>query len=44
MLLQSLFFIYKTVSQFFEILVFGQDIWRNVQYVREINLISLKLK
>ena len=33
-------FIYKTVSQFFEILIFSQDIWGNVHYVPEINLIS----
>ena len=26
--------------QFFEILIFSQDIWRNFHYVREINLIS----
>ena len=34
------FFIYETVSQFFEFLIFNQDIWGNVHYVREINLIS----
>ena len=28
------------VSQFFEILIFSQDIWDNVHYVHEINLIS----
>ena len=28
------------MSQFFEILIFSQDIWGNVHYVREINLIS----
>ena len=28
------------VSQFFEILIFSQDIWENVHYVPEINLIS----
>ena len=33
-------FICKTVSQFFEISIFSQDIWGNVQYVPEINLIS----
>ena len=33
-------FIYKTVSHFFEILIFSQDIWGNVRYVPEINLIS----
>ena len=33
-------FIYKTVSQFFEILIFSQDIWGNFHYVPEINLIS----
>ena len=30
----------STVSQFFEILIFSQDIWGNVHYVPEINLIS----
>ena len=30
---------YKTVSQFFQILIFSQDIWGNVHYVFEINLI-----
>ena len=34
------FFIYKTVSQIFEILIFNQDIWGSVHYVLEINLIS----
>ena len=28
-------FINKTVSQFFEILIFSQDIWGNVYYVPE---------
>ena len=28
------------MSQFFEILIFSQDAWRKVHYVREINLIS----
>ena len=28
------------VSQFFEILDFSQDVWENVHYVPEINLIS----
>ena len=28
------------LSQFFEILVFSQEIWGNVHYVPEINLIS----
>ena len=28
------------MSQFFEILVFSQDIWENVDYVHEIDLIS----
>ena len=32
---------YKIVPQFFEILIFSQDIWQNVHYVREINLIFL---
>ena len=36
-------FIYKTVSQFFEILIFSQDIWGNVNYVREINHIPKEL-
>ena len=34
MQLYSLFFIYKTISQFFEILISSQDIWGNVHYVR----------
>ena len=33
-------FIYKTVSRCFEVLIFNQDIWGNVHYVREDNLIS----
>ena len=33
-------FIYKSVSQFFEISIFSQDIWGNVHYVPEISLIS----
>ena len=33
-------FIYKTVSQFFKILIFSQDIWGNVHYVCDINFIS----
>ena len=33
-------FIYKTVSQFFEILIFSQDICGNVHYVPEIIFIS----
>ena len=33
-------FIYKTMFQFFEILSFSQDIWGNIHYVPEINLIS----
>ena len=33
-------FIYKTVSQFFENLIFSQDIWGNVHYVPKITLIS----
>ena len=40
MSLQLLLFIYKIVSQFFEILIFSQDIWGNIHYVPEINLIS----
>ena len=39
MLLLSLLFHLKN-SQFFEILIFSQDIWGNVHYVPEINLIS----
>ena len=35
-------FIYKNVSQFFEILIFRQDIWGNDHYVPESNLISYK--
>ena len=31
---------YETVSQFSEILIFSQDIWENVHYVPEVNLIS----
>ena len=33
-------FIYKIVSQFFEFLIFSQDIQGNVHYIPEINLIS----
>ena len=33
-------FIDKTMSQFFENLIFSQEIWENVNYVCEINLIS----
>ena len=33
-------FIYKTVSQTFEILIFSQDIQGNFHYIPEINLIS----
>ena len=33
-------FIYKTMSQFFEFLIFSQDIQGNVHYIPEINLIS----
>ena len=29
----------KTMSQFFEVLIFNQEIWGNVHYVCEINLI-----
>ena len=36
-------FIYKTVSQFFEILFFSQDVWGNVHNVCVINLIPKKL-
>ena len=39
MLLKSLLFIYKTVSKFFEILIFRQGIWGNVHCVCEIKLI-----
>ena len=38
-LLLSMIFIYKTMFQFFEILIFSQDIWENVHYVPKINLI-----
>ena len=30
--------IFKTVSQFFEILIFSQDIWENVHYFRDIKM------
>ena len=30
---------YKTMSHLFEILIFSQDIWGNVHYVRKIKLI-----
>ena len=30
-------FVYKSVSQFFEILIFSQNVWENVHYVPEIN-------
>ena len=40
MLFFECFFIYKTVSQISEILIFNQDIWGSVHYVLEINLIS----
>ena len=33
-------YICKTVFQFFEILIFSQDIWESTHYVPEINLIS----
>ena len=36
------YFIYKTVSQFFEILMFSQGIWGNAPYVHETNLISYR--
>ena len=39
-LLLSMIFIYKTMFQFFEILIFSQDIWGNVHYAPEMNLIS----
>ena len=32
--------VYKIMSQFFEILIFSHIIWGNVNYAREINLIS----
>ena len=40
MSLLSVLFYLQNVSQFFEILIFSQDIWGNVHYVHEINLIS----
>ena len=40
MLLLSVLFHHKTMTQFFEILFFGQNIWENVHYVPEVNLIS----
>ena len=40
MLLSSVTFHLQNHVQFFEILIFSQDIWGNVHYVREINLIS----
>ena len=40
MLLLSVLFHLQTVSQLFEILIFSQDIWGNIHYVPEINLIS----
>ena len=40
MSLLSVLFYLQNVSQFFEILIFSQDIWGNVHYVPEINLIS----
>ena len=40
LLLSVLSFICKTMSQFFEYLIFSQDIWGNVHYIPEINLIS----
>ena len=40
-LLSVLFYLQnETVSQFFELLIFSQDIWGNVHYVPEVNLIS----
>ena len=32
--------VYKIMSHFFEILIFIHNIWGNVNYAREINLIS----
>ena len=40
LLLSVLFYLQKKKLQFFEILVFKQDIWGNIHYVPEINLIS----
>ena len=40
MLLLSVLFYLQTVSQFFQILVFSQDIWRNIHFAPEVNLIS----
>ena len=39
-MLISVLFHLQTLSQFFEVLSFSQDIWGNVLYVPEINLIS----
>ena len=40
MSLLSVLFYLQNVSQFFEILIFSWDIWENVHYVPEINVIS----
>ena len=40
MSLLSVLFYLQNVSQFFEILIFSQDIWGNLHYIREINIIS----
>ena len=40
MLLLSVLFYLQTVSQFFQMLVFSQDIWRNIHFAPEVNLIS----
>ena len=39
-LLSVLFHLQSRVSVFFEILIFSSDIWENVHYVPEIDLIS----
>ena len=39
-LLLSVLFYLQIVSQFFQILVFSQDIWRNIHFAPEVNLIS----
>ena len=40
LLLSVLFYLYKTISQFFEILILSHGIWGNVHNVPEMNLIS----
>ena len=40
MSLLSVLFHLQMRTPFFEILIFSQDIWQNVHYVPEVNLIS----